>query len=524
MYNSPFGSIFGQESTHLAKAMAKKKAPAKAMAKKKAPAKPKKQSAKIMREMRERMESVEKEEVYKPHAKAISGKKRNLVDNTLPQFRADVAVESKNPEVRKEQATFSLDKIKIKYGAVKRKFKELKRKHATARLYNDMLVQYSQLPAKHKQEIDKWIKKNIDAVKKLSSARKLKKITNDTKEAIKALDLEIKHLEKLHKLKKKGINVAGGQTLKSFRTKGTTKIKESDLTPDRGPLPLIGGKISTKDIVRLGSRGVSEIQGYGDDPDHEGRPPKNIPKKEKDVVLTKKMAKEIHKKGKFKEVFAKGLKGKRYYLDKRQSRRKDDKLVRGTENALLSRMQVKWDLEKLEKKVDKEVAKYNKTQKSIKGLIDKTKKDGVDGERASTVIGILSEARPEKFIASATLLDALKNSFKLLSQLGYFGQEVITPDQEANILLATSAKESEDAIRELESRQNAAAQLRAEIEDKPVPSPIRTPTPIIIIQVKQVLERQEQEEQKKEEQMEQIKKAGAILPMIIGGFILFKLL
>lgn len=514
-YGSPFGSIFEQEES-APKAKAAPETPAK-------PA-PQKQSAKLMREMRERVESVKKEEVYKPKEAKTTDKKRKLFDKTLPQFRAEVSVESRDPEVRKEQATFSLDKIKIKYRAVKRKLKELKQKHASARLYNDMLVQYSQLPTKHKQEIDEWIKENIDAVKKLSSARKLKKITNDTKEAIIAIDSEIKHLEKLYELKKKGINVIGGQTLKSFRTKGVKKIKDSEISPDRGPLPRLGGKPSLKDIVRLGNRGVSEIQGYGDDaPDHEGIPPKNIPKKENDVVVTKKVAKELHKKGKFKEIFAKGLKGKRYYLDKRRARWKIDKLVRGTEDALLDRMQVKWKLEKLEKRVDKEVAKYTKTQESIKGLVSKVKKSDIDGERASTTIGILSEARPEKFIASATLLDALKNSFKLLSQLGYFGQEAVTPSQEANMLLAASAKESEDAIRELESRQNAAAQLRAKIEDKPSPPPIKTPTPAIIIQVKLVLEQQEQERQKKEETVEQLKKAGTIIPIIIGGFILYKL-
>jgi len=516
MYSSPFGSIFGQDDS------APKAAPPKAVTK---PA-PKKQSAKIMREMQERMESVEKEEVYKPgQTKGKDSDKKKLFDNTLPQFRAEVEVESKNPEVRNEQAKFALEKMQTKYAAVKRKLAELKRKHASARLYNDMLVQYTQLDPQHKQDITGWLNQNIDAVKQLASARKLKKLTKDTKEAARATDLEIKHLEKLSEIKDTGVNVTGGRTLKSFRTKGMKKIQDSSISADTGPLPKLGGKVSLKDIVRLGNRGVSEIQGYGEDVDEFAsqteRPSKKIPKKEKDVVLTRKLAKQLHKKDSFKELFAKGLKGKRYYMNQRKSRGKVERLEHGTELALLDRMQIKWKLEKLETRVNKELSAYKDTQKSIKGLISKVKNSGVEGGKVTTVIGILSEARPEKFVASATLLDALKNSFKQLSQLGYFGQEAKTPSQEAKTLLATSAKESEDAIRELESRQNAAAKLKAKVEDKPAPAPVRTPTPVIIIQIKQELEQQEQAQQKKEDT---IKKAGTIFPLLIGGLILYKIL
>ena len=142
------------------------------------------------------------------------------------------------------------------------------------------------------------------------------------------------------------------------------------------------------------------------------------------------------------------------------------------------------------------------------------------GEQTTTAIGILSEAQPEKFVASATLLDALKNSFKLLSQLGYFGQTSSDPAKEADIMLAKAAKESEDSIRELETRQNTVNTLEAEVEDKPAPPPVTTPTPVIIVQVREQIEKEEQE---KEVKQERIKKATTILPMIIGGIILLKL-
>lgn len=515
MYQSPFGSIFGQEETTPKTAAPEVPVPQAAAPTPAEPTQP--QSQALMQEMSDRIEQVEKEEVYQPRAKKITGKK-SIFDRTMPQFRAEVEVEHHNPAVKAVQSRFALNKTKIKLNALKRKLASLKRKHASAKLYNDMLVQYSQLSAEQKGAVDSWISTNMESIKKFASARKLKKLALETKEASVALDAEIKFLEELKKLKKEGINVKGNQNLRLFRMKkGLKKVRDSKIVPDQGPIPKLVGKVPVEDLVRLGKENLGPtLQGFSD-----GIPPKTIPKKEKDVVVTRESAKKLHKSDKFKQIIAEGLRGKRYYHKLYEERVKTRAEERDFEEDLLLNKQLTWKISSIEKEINKEISDYNTTQETLKKIVqDINTSNPTTGEQTTTAIGILSEAQPEKFVASATLLDALKNSFKLLSQLGYFGQTSSDPAKEADIMLAKAAKESEDSIRELETRQNTVNTLEAEVEDKPAPPPVTTPTPVIIVQVREQIEKEEQE---KEVKQERIKKATTILPMIIGGIILLKL-
>jgi len=512
MYNSPFGSIFGQEEAPKPQAKTPPITEQQATPKQATPKQqPPTQSVQLMREMKERTEAVEKEKVYKPKAKKKPRGK--LFDKTLPQFQAKVEITHRNPVVRNEQAQFALDKTVVKYQSLRNKLLQLKKKHQAARLYSDMLLHYARLEPKDRKAVNKWISKHLKAIKKVGAARKLKKIAAEAREAAHALDVEVKHLENLNRLKEKGINIKGARKLKNYRPKGRAFRPWQEAA---GAIPKFKGEVPTEEIVRLGKKNVPQVQGYGED---EGElPPKNRPKKEKDVVVTREMAQELHKKGKFEELLAKDLKSRRYYLNQRRKRRKNKKLEEAIEEALLEKKQVEWQLEKLENKLEAEQNAYEETQEGIAILIDELKEEQAISGDTVTALAILSEAQPEKFVAAETLLQGIKYSFRYLSNLDGYGQLDLdaSPEDKTDIALANAAQESEEAIRELESRQNALAQMQAKLEDKPAPPPITTPTPKIIIEVKKVIE----EESKTESTL---KKVSNALPLILGGILLYHL-
>jgi len=413
MYSSPFGSIFGNEDE--VKLVPKLKA------------QPKEES------------EAEKAPVSAVAKKVVStsdlkNKRRDKKPFSVvpPQFRVTTTMRSDDPRVISEQAKISVEKNKQKLEALNRYLKDLLNKTKSAKIYRDVLTQYRQLSDSDKAEIDTWIIKNSSSIKKLGAARKLQKIDKNTKEAVKALDAEIKHWENLLKLKNSGVNLRDKTILKTFRP----SVKRIPATPvPRNEVPKFKTKTDMRNIIGLKDNKISV---------------------------------RAHELGTYTEKFIEKLPGRDVIMQKRTSKTALPRMVKKTEKTIVMAKQLEWRIGMLEDKILAERKLYNKVKKTLKQLTSAMTSD----PKTSGIVnafGILLEAKPERFLSSATLFEAVKSSFKNLSQLGGFGAE-----PEASFLDVT-AESSKASLKELELRQNTLAQLKAKVEDKP------TPTPIILV-------------------------------------------
>ena len=136
-----------------------------------------------------------------------------------PQFRAATSMRSEDPKVQAEQAKILVDKRKRQLAAVQKEIGQMQQKINGARLYRDVLGQYSQLQGADKEALDGWIDIHEKAIQQLNSAQKLKKTAAHTREAADSINSEIKHWEALKDLKAKGVDVKGKTILKNFRPK-----------------------------------------------------------------------------------------------------------------------------------------------------------------------------------------------------------------------------------------------------------------------------------------------------------------
>jgi hypothetical protein len=592
MYNSPFSSLFGEDETPKIKPAAtqpgfltKPEAPISNLKKAKAtppppgavpmlppspaatpaiappgvPPKAKPVSKKsLMKEMQERLEEVEKEEVYKPDIV-----KKKIFSATLPQFKARVEITSKDPRVKLVQAKFkeTLEAEKLK--ALVQKLQDLKLKTRSAQIYRDILSHYIQLSPSEQSNIKGWISESSKKINKLSAIRKTQEKTKEMKQAISAIDKEIKYYEKLEQLKKKGADIEGARVLKTYQPTGYKAPPKA--------IPRFKSK-GMGPIVKLGYKGeVSQLKGYetfGQEPPTlpptkppamppmppmtkppamppmaklpaamppmakpapELAPPLMKPKakpEEKDIVLTKAKREELaKKKGDYLEVFIEGLPGKKHYESKRRSAWKAMGLKKGKEKALLATAQKQWKVDRVRKELNKQIKEYNKVQAKLKPLINaiSSKKDG---QTITTVFGILAEAQPQKFVVTPSLLDSLKGSFQRLSQLGQAPEAspepepAPEPEDETDILLKQTAAQAEVTLRELETRQHTLDVVKAKVEGTKPPPPPPPPIPVTQIEV----HFKQQEPPKPDPKQETIKTLNRLLPVVAGFLILSKLL
>jgi hypothetical protein len=448
MYSSPFGSLFGEENKLKPKAKAaQEKVVAKAKAKT-PPAQP---------------------------------KKGKVVDHRIKISTEETA---EDPLLLVENALLAYNELKQKNNSIKRKIEELRRKYGAAQVYKDSLSLFRKLEPSDKANLEKWLLKHLTAIKHLSSARKLAKITANTQEAVKTLDNKIKHKENILKLRKAGAE---------------TRTQLMNVTP--------GAEVYEQPLPRLYSKGkaVNAKLSYA-----------TLAGDQATDIATKAMArsealKKEATKGKAKENvltrFKKKLDGPYDEFDKREKAKIPRRLTKKAEHIWAERKKLEWAAQDLEKEFVELSKKYAKLQEELEALI------GVIGKSpAVNTLATLIEARPNKFLSSGTLLTASQNAFKHLSQLGDETPDTPpTPEEEAKKLLEEQAAKSEATLKELETRQNALAQVEAELEGKPAPAPIQ----IFVIPPPPP-------EPKKTVVV--AKQANRILPWIAGLMLFFKLL
>jgi hypothetical protein len=575
------------------KGMPPKGMPPKGMPPKDMPPKPKKapkEKKDVMSAMRERFEK--KEKVYK-------AKKAKKIDFKViaPQFTATKRVVSNNPEVKLEQSKLKVIKKDRKFKILKERLGELKKKTKSAKIYRDILVHYSELKPEKKKEISNWITEHTAPIKKVSATRKMMKSTNRIKEAIKSIDLEIKHYERLKKLKDKGIDIEGKkaitrvspnrkplppEVLPIFKQKvipmaevsykklppqlagyGEQPIKPEPLAPPMKPVAMKPGVLAPPmkpNAMKPGALAPPMKPGSlpGPKPKSLALKPGPKPKpgalessikpsksaagmrpEEKNVILSKKSREKMAKEGTVQKIILESKAGKRYAAEKKEKAGRSVNIKKTLEKNLLAGKKVEWQTKRLEQTIAQHVDAYNEVQAQITSLIDKIKQQSPEDSKITTVLGIVAEARPERFVVSASLLDSLKQSFKRLSQLGEADSPDIAPveapssdtaaeqpdagpEKEAESVLQKTAIESEVALRELETRQHALATVKAELAGKEPPPP--PPPPIPATQFVVYLQRQQAPPPKPEAEHDIVKTLNRLLPVVAGFLIIMKFL
>ena len=429
MFHSPFGSIFSDADTPGGKAKAEAQKPAKAEAQK--PAKAKASPAKA--------------------ALKLPAKKPFSV--LPPQFKVNITtMSSDDPKVKVEHSKILVEKNKQKLAAVSRRLGDMKNKIKSAKIYRDVLARYIQLGPQDKKALDGWVLIHAQAIKKLNSARKLKGISKTNREAIKALDAEIRHWENLAKLKKGGANLQGKAIIKDAHPTGLVAAKEK--------LPVFKAKADTKGIgiVRLSnksSRG-SELRGL----DASDEAIRNI----------------FKNKPRYTEKFINKLPPANASFLRQEARRAPGLLERKSENTMILAKQYQWKIDRVLAEMEDVSIDYKKVQDNLKGLISGLKDQ--QSINTSTALGILLEARPGRFLSEPTILQSSMAAFTRLSTLGDTDQSA-SPDIEADQLLAEASEESAASLKELETRQHALSTIKAEVEGKPAPAPIRISVEVI---------------------------------------------
>jgi len=471
MYRSPFGSLFSSDDS----ALKPKTEPAS------------KSKASPSDDLGKRTAELKSSKIIAPNAKSIAKSvpepydlsNKKPYDRTTDEFKSFTTMESDDPRVIAEQSKILIVKNKQKLAALQRRLSEIKKKTKSAKIYRDVLIQYRQLPEKEKETFISWTLKHSSAIKKLNSARKLARIKKNTQEAIQSLDGEIKHWENLLKLKKEGVNIKGKTVLESYRP-----IEDNiKATPaETGDLPKFALKpLPKEEIYHLKSgKPFAKSSELGSlDATEEAI---NSLRNEARIKLESSSKKAAIKEGSYTQNFKAKLTGRDDHLKERSASDAPSKLRKKIERTIIRAKELNWQIRRLQGEIGDAQADYIKVQKNLSELTLAMSKD----QRTTRVVhalGILIEARPESFIGSPTLLGAAKGAFSGLSQLGSNEPaEDTSPEKETEELLKQASDESTAGLKELETRQNALAKLKAEVEGKPAPPPIVLvfPPPIII--------------------------------------------
>jgi len=470
MYRSPFGSLFSSDDsaakpdvTPISKTKA---SPSDNLGKKTAELKASK--------------------IIDPNAKSIAKAKsvaepynKKPYDKTTVEFKALTTVESDDPRVIAEQSKILIEKNKQKLAALGRRLAEIKKKTKSAKVYRDVLIKYRQFPEKEKETFISWVLKHSSAIKKLNSTRKLARIKENTKEAVKSLDGEIKHWENLLNLKKAGVNIKGKTVLRNYRPI-ENKIKATPT--ETGDLPKFAlTPFPKEEIYHIKSgRPFARSSELGSlDATEEAI---NSLRKEARIKLESSSKKAAIKEGSYTQNFKEKLAGRDAHLKERLVSGAPRRLRKKIEKTIMRAKELDWQIGRLQGEIEDAEENYTKVQKTLSKLTLAMSKDQRT-TRTVHALGILIEARPESFVTSSTLLDAAKGAFRGLSQLG--SDEPVadtTPEKETEELLKRTSDESTAELKELETRQNTLANLKAEVEGKPAPPPIVLvfPPPIVV--------------------------------------------
>lgn len=437
MYKSPFGSLFSSDDS-------KKPTPEPKPVVKTSPSD----------SLGRRTAELKSSKVINPNIESLKTKK--AYGNTTPQFKSLTTMKSDDIRVMAEHSKILVEKNKQKLAAFNRRLGEIEAKIKAAKVYRDVLIQYRQLSATQKQILAGWVIQHSDAIKKLSSARRLSSVKKNTSEAVKALDAEITHWENLLQLKKDGVNIQGKIVLKNYRP--VEKMIRN--AADTGDLPVFKSKpFPSSEIYRLKS-GNKSVKSQ------------NLGSLGASDEASRSLNKMTGKKS-YKDIFVEDLPGKNAILDIRNAKGAGARLQKKTEKTIVRAKELDWQIQRIQDKIDVARKEYEKVQETLGELTVAMSKDP-QTKNTIDLLGVLLEARPERFLSAPTLLDAAKGAFKRLSQLGSEDSEVvITPEKEAEEFLIKASEDSASELKELEIRQNALEQLKAEVEGRPAPPPIK---------------------------------------------------
>lgn len=359
MYQKPFGSIFGDDSV------------------------PKKED-----------EAPPPPSVEEEHAELLAAKEAVAFESLPapkrpftreePQFRAASTVVSHDPQVLLSQAELSVHKSQIKYASLLRAISDMQNKIGAAKTFLVVLAELQSLPDFKQKEIANFIAANEKKLKKLVEAQQANTLSKEVKEATAALDVEIRHWEKLNEQK-------GKVTLKNFRPKG---LKTSEELPITSVIPKIQGKVPMDKIVHMRKDGVVTATGYGD--------------AEPDQVISSRP-----KKDEYYIKFMSELPTQGFYSKQRSKYFVEQTSEKKTEKKLLLSKQYDWkSIQQLEPKLTELVSVLETLQKEI------AQKSAGSNPKVVSGLSALVMTYPTQF-AEGALLDNLRATTASITLNGF---------------------------------------------------------------------------------------------------------
>jgi len=331
--------------------------------------------------------------------------RRELPKKSLPdKFTAEMSVKPSNPASRAQMGKLAHIRDKWQEEALKANHKDLQKKVRSAKIYLDMLGQFSSLSKTEQKALHKWIIKHEKDIRKLHSARKMSKVTKKAKRVIKLLGQEIDFWRDIISMRKSGVSIGVNSVFKSVSTAGGKKVRSSIYDTDQ-PLPVFLLKHPKQKSAKL-KDGIATLGG---------------------VV----------------EMAAAGVSAKSLTRKQEDNYAVQDYFIGGR-------------VHKLQANIEKQYSSYKTLEKEIQkvlsGLSEVAKKD-------AAVVSILLEARPERFVVVSTLLEALQNSLKRVAK---GSREKMTPKQEAEQFLKEESATSTKVLQELDSKKKELEEVKSE--------------------------------------------------------------
>jgi hypothetical protein len=334
-----------------------------------------------------------------------------------------------------------------KYGwqeaSLEKNLKSSEEKAKAAELYVDALKQYVSMPPSGRRAVHSWIKTNESAIRKFKTGKILEKSSEDLQAAIQLADFRIDYLEGLAKLKAVGYKAI--KELKPSQSRVASNVYEDSkampiLTPRVIKNPLKDDIEKSKKTLNLGNL----------DWDRKMLSPE-VPK----------VAKAAHEISTIKKM----TNVKDFVRDLPHATHAG--LVKQGPNIVASRKSVDnyWKKEKikdLQKKILEAKTKEKEAKSLAKSILAKVKKTDKAAVLDTSVIGILLEAKPERFVTMPSLINGLKGTFKYLTSM-----DKKSVGKEAKDYLKINADKSEKLMNLLEAKENKLKTLKGE--------PVRSP-------------------------------------------------
>jgi len=332
--------------------------------------------------------------VIKP-AEVVAAAK--LPDTAETKIVAKIADQPANDSIALFQKEFLKSKYEWQVKALKNKLAKAEEKIRTASLYSDVIAQYYALSNTDKQAIHLWIKKHNEDIRKFKSGRTLEQKTKDLSLASELLAKEIDYLNTIKQAQAQGIKVSEPK-LKSIKPT-EQRLPSSVYTPPKIKPEIVSD--APQSAIKKQVADSKKMMGLGFLADSKPIQPKGFDDRVESMFDVSKFKETVKTQGDINE--------------QKQALLEEKKIPLSSSKADVDTFWLKKEIIKLRKDLNDKENQFKQISSKIKQDLTQIKASDGRAKLDTTVLGILIEAKPERFVVSPNLLQSINGSFAYLA-------------------------------------------------------------------------------------------------------------